>query len=350
MRRAAGYVALGVLLALAGCDDSSPPPIPQVDAGPRDAGRRDAGADTGVPPADAGDAAMTDDGGSDGGEPRDGGSPAADAGLRPDGGRDAGDPPELDGGPVPEFDGGPPPDPCDFVLPGPTCTPGGCPAGEVCLDNGCGETRCYPAGHPCGSDDDCPSTSSCQDGVCASSGGGCADSRDCPVGFACESGSCVDRRMRCGPGLACPHGFVCDSDSSRGAPLCVRAYTFCSSDEGCPLFGQCRDVLRDGSRICHWSGGPMCQNNDDCPVIGEVCGVHPIYVNARCGPLGPCLSDDDCASGYRCADLWGDGIRECVPPGGSCTRTADCTPPGVCGVLVDETLTITPPQCIVRPP
>ncbi|MCZ7686012.1 MAG: hypothetical protein M5U28_47540 [Sandaracinaceae bacterium] len=142
---------------------------------------------------------------------------------------------------------------------------------------------------------------------------------------------------------------MCAGDGSDGVPFCVRAYTRCSSDAACPLFGQCRDVLGTGMNICHWAGGTACQNNADCPVIGEVCGVHPIRVDSLCGRLGPCTADGDCASGDTCADLWGDGVRECVPAGGSCARTTDCAPPGVCAAMIDDTLTITPPQCITRP-
>lgn len=344
MKRALLFLAI----AIAGCGPDRPPPITPIDGGRFDAGRRDAGTDAGMV-ADAGDAGPADGGATDdaavtGDAGMDASAPPFDAGPRPDSG------PLPDGGPRP--DGGPLPDAglCSFVPPGTPCTTtASCPSGHACLDNGCGDRRCYPAGRPCGSPSDCPSGSACTAGFCGRASG-CGDSRDCPAGFSCDAGSCVDRRVACGgPGQDCPHGFICDSDLTLGLGFCVRAYTRCASDAACPLGGQCRDVVGDGRDICHWAGGPACQNNADCPVIGEVCGVHPIRVDALCGRLGPCADDMDCASGYTCADLWGDGVRECVPGGGSCARTTDCTAPAVCGTMIDDTGAITPPQCITRP-
>jgi hypothetical protein len=142
----------------------------------------------------------------------------------------------------------------------------------------------------------------------------------------------------------CPHGFLCDA-SGEGIPFCIRAYTRCDSRSGCPLFGHCRDVTGTGTKICHWSGGLQCRTNADCPAAGEVCGVDPERVDGFCRAFGPCASDADCASGYACLDLWGDGVRECAPTGGSCATTADCPSPAICASPAEGG----PPRCIARP-
>jgi hypothetical protein len=294
-----------------------------MDAGPTDAGDMDGGSDD----------AATDDGGpvDDSGPPADGAAP--DAGPS-DGGTDAGVADASD----PPMDSG-----IDFCAMLPPGTPCPCASGFTCLPNGCGDMRCYPAGRACLTPADCASGSACTAGVCTR-GSGCGDSRDCPPGYACETGACVDRRIGCGPGAECPWGFLCDN-AEEGRYYCLRAQTRCDDSAACPLFGQCRDVLGTGAKLCHWSSGPMCQNNLDCPVIGEVCGVHPEFVDAFCGNYGPCTSAADCASGFICTDLWGDGINECVPSGGSCARTSDCTAPAICA----SPLAGGPPSCILRP-
>lgn len=330
LRCVASMALLALVSGLAWGCGSPPAPPPRGDAGPRvDAGGMDAGTmDAGDVDGGSGDAGT--DGGilDDAGPEIDGGS--SDAG----GGTDAGIPDASD----PPTDSG-----IDFCALLPAGTPCPCASGFTCLPNGCGEMRCYPAGRACLTAADCASGSSCTANVCTR-GSGCGDSRDCPPGYACETGSCVDRRIGCGPGAPCPWGFLCDN-AGEGRYYCLRAQTRCDDSAACPLFGQCRDVLGMGSKICHWSSGPMCQNNIDCPVIGEVCGVHPEFVDALCGNYGPCSSVTDCASGFICTDLWGDGITECVPSGGSCTQTSDCTAPAICA----SPLAGGPPTCMLRP-
>jgi hypothetical protein len=327
--------ALALSLAC-GCDDG-------VDPIPLDGSRRDGGVrmDSGRP----------GDGGSSDGGSRDGGS--VDAGPRDaSGGEDVVIPdfdagPDIDSGEMP-IDAGPRPDAfVDFCTAIPAGTPCGagdsCAAGTICLDNGCGERRCLPSGHACRSGDDCAVGSTCTDGICIRPSG-CADSRDCPAGFACEVGECVDRRNRCAFDGDCPFGFLCDASSEHSAPFCIRAYTRCDGDFSCPFFGECLDVLGDGNDLCFWAGGAFsCRNNADCPVVGEVCGVHPVDVDARCRPYGPCVDDGDCGEN-DCIDLWGDGVPECATVG-ECENTADCPAPGICGVPIEGGSTV----CVRRP-
>lgn len=340
-RRAATFGAVICALVVTAACDERPPPIPQPDSGmradaggPRDGGTLDAGsADGGERDAAAADAGRPDaDGGrGDAQVPSDGSAGGEDGGTEPE--------PEFDAGPLPDADL---PDICE-IEEGLPCGPDdSCPSGRICLDNGCGERRCYPAGRPCGSDADCPSGSECADGVCGRASG-CADSRDCPEGFSCDEGSCVDRRIGCGLGATCPQGFICDASGEQGAFFCIRVYTRCADDAACPAFGFCRDVAGEGG-ICHHGNGSGCRNNAEC-AAGQVCGVHPEHIDGLCSAFGPCASDDDCAGGYECVDLWGDGVRECVPAGGSCSRTADCPPPAICASPAEGGV----PRCIERP-
>jgi hypothetical protein len=330
-------LAILVTLLAAGCDGSSAPPPPTDGGPPRDAGP--SGMDAMV------DGAVALDGGD-----LDGSMMGEDATVVPDGG-DAGRP---DGGAdatITPFDAGPlpdaaPADPCTLVPPGMACTAGSCPAGEACLDNGCGTTRCYAGGSPCAGDADCPAGSTCSGASsCVRTAGGCTDSRDCPLGHSCDSSSCVDRRIGCSPTVDCPQGFYCDANLAKGVPYCVRANTRCTADTGCLFRGMCRDVAGTGTRMCHISTGPNCRTNADCTTAGEVCGSEPTFVEATCQPYGPCATAADCTSGWSCRDLWGDGIPECVPPGGSCVRQSDCAAGAVCAVP----FTGGPATCISRP-
>jgi len=131
----------------------------------------------------------------------------------------------------------------------------------------------------------------------------------------------------------------------RGAAYCLKSHSPCNSVAACPGFGACRDVTGTGSTICHWSGGPSCRNNADCPMLGEVCGTHPEFIDGVCGNFGPCATAGDCATGFECRDLWGDGVTECVPSGGSCTSQSDCSAGAVCGVPLAGGA----PRCISRP-
>jgi len=340
------YLLVAALL-LTACDDGTAP-APRRDAGPGGGGS-DAGMDAGVV-SDGGDAGEPSD---DAGEPGDDAGPGSDDGGEPvDGGDFDAGPDPADGG---DFDAGPPTDagelpdasvsdPCSTIPPGTTCTPGGCGAAERCLDNGCGEMRCFPAGHPCGSPADCAAGSACTGGVCVgpSGAGSCNDSRDCPLGFSCDGGSCADRRIACSLDVICPHGFYCEQSLATSSPYCFRAHDPCVADTGCPLGAMCRDVAGDGDSVCHIATGPGCRTNADCTM--GVCGSDPVMFEASCQAFGPCASAADCNSGFTCSDVWGDGRTECIPPG-ACTTRTDCAAGEVCGVPYMGAAT----ACIDRP-
>ena len=52
---------------------------------------------------------------------------------------------------------------------------------------------------------------------------------------------------------------------------------------------------------------------------------------ATCGRFGPCDQPEDCAPGFVCVDLWGDGRKECVLTDGFCADSRDCAFRQVCG-------------------
>ncbi len=278
-------------------------------------------------------------------------------GMASDGGMDAGADalpdavgPPPDAGACLDDMGRPDPCACPPVL---SCAGGtGCPGASVCIADGCGGERCVSPGRTCRSPGDCPAGSTCTPqpdiGVsfCVPDGTSCNDSRDCPLGFACESGGCVDRRIACTPGGDdCPFNFYCHVDPLLGAGFCLPVHVPCATDASCLIpASRCLDVRGTGEKVCAFSG--RCTTNADCAgnPSGPLCTSAPAIL-ADCGPNGVCGSDADCVSGFVCRDLWGDGVRTCVPAGGSCTTSAECPAGQVCAPMESDV----PPACVGTP-
>ena len=331
------WALFGALLLTIGCgDDAVPPPTPR-DAGPRDASvdgatLEDAGDGDAATDPDAGE---VDGGGIDGGT-RDGGM--RDGAVRDGAVRDGG---SFDGGSYTFGDDCLDPEGrfdlclCDVPECDPAATPS-CSAGLRCLPDGCGRTTCQPGGHSCVDASDCATGSECfaaraLDGstaeLCLHPSGGCTDSRDCAPGFACESGACVERRVSC-VDAGCPFGFFCQDADPWARPYCMRVSRRCSSFAGaCPAFFSCIDIDGDGLSECR-RNGEACDTNEDC--TDSVCGYSPAAKALACQAQGPCAGAADCGAGFSCTDLWGDGVRECVPDGGSCASSATCELGEVC--------------------
>jgi len=297
--------------AAAGCGETAAPTLPE-DA------ERDASIDPdgGVPDGSVGDA------GPDASIPPDGG----DAG--PDGGGSWCNTSVL----CPAC-----PDPaalCDDDTP--------CGIGEVCLATGCDDfSRCFvTGGGACDVDEDCGKPAyQCNPSIgrCLRAEPGCDDSNDCVAGFACESGACVDRRVPCETGSDCPHGFTCFF-ASIDQRFCRRITRPCGADLDCLTLGvPCGDADGDGSRECMPSLMPNAPTPESCDKTqctddaAPVCEATVQGTRAVCGLFGPCVSAADCADGFECRDLWGDGRMECVLPPGSCVDSSDCAPGQVCG-------------------
>jgi hypothetical protein len=89
---------------------------------------------------------------------------------------------------------------------------------------------------------------------------------------------------------------------------------------------------------------PVPCDNMDCPdkENAPVCESNVQGTAAVCGEFGLCASSDDCAMGFECRDLWGDGRKECVLPGGSCVGSSVCAPREVCA----SPRSGAPPRCI----
>lgn len=295
------YVCLAAAAAF-GCGESVPP------AGSGDAGR-DAAVDL--------DSSVDEDASVDGG---------LDAGT-PDGGPDGGGPYCNTSALCPSC-----PNPallCDAENP--------CPIGQVCISTGCDDfARCFVAGGgACVLDEDCgDSAYRCEPelGRCLRIDPGCEDSNDCIAGFACENGACVDRRVPCVVGADCPHGFTCFF-ASPDQRFCRRIGRPCVDDVDCLTLGvPCGDVDGDLTRECMPSLTPntpdavSCANAQCTDPIAPVCESTVQGTAAICGTFGPCTTVADCADGFECRDLWGDGRPECVLPAGSCQEDPTLCP------------------------
>jgi len=231
-----------------------------------------------------------------------------------------------------------------------------CFSGYVCVASGC-EThggapikQCQPARGPsCATVVECPNAS---DYDCVPVGVGPArcvrvtpgcnpatESVDCPPGFSCEGGTCADRRLPCDSYLDCPKSHVCATTST--SSYCIRTHRDCREDTDCGGFAAvgefCADVDGDGSKECVGALGSSEQAcvNANCGGSAPVCESGAVPSAASCGDFGLCLGDNDCDTGFVCIGLWQDGRKECVPAGGTCDRVTDCPLQQVCAAPRD---------------
>ncbi len=228
-----------------------------------------------------------------------------------------------------------------------------CPTGEVCLPTGCEDlSRCFPiGGGACANDGDCGNPAYyCELTInrCLRIEPGCDDSNDCVAGFACENGACADRRVPCRFGADCPHGFTCRYVAA-DQRFCRRITRPCDDDLDCLTLGvPCGDADGDGAGECMPSLMPNAPNPVSCDTLQCTAGDGPVCESsmegtvAFCGEFGPCASVDDCAFGFDCRDLWGDGRKECVLPEGSCVDSSVCAIREVCA----SPRTDAPPACL----
>lgn len=216
-----------------------------------------------------------------------------------------------------------------------------CPIGQVCLFTGCEAlSRCFViGGGACDDDDDCMDPAYGCDptvGRCLRREPGCDDSNDCVAGFACEADTCVDRRVPCVSGSDCPHGYTCFV-ASPDQRFCRRVARPCADDLDCLVLGvPCGDADGDGLKECMPSLAPNEPEPVSCDVqqctdpSAPVCETTAEGTIAVCGRFGACSATVQCAPGFECRDLWGDGRAECVVPTGSCVDSSACAPRTVC--------------------
>ncbi|MGB5809601.1 MAG: hypothetical protein WBG86_03670, partial [Polyangiales bacterium] len=217
----------------------------------------------------------------------------------------------------------------------------GCAIGEVCLETGCeGLNRCFViGGGGCDDDLDCGDPAyacALEIGRCLRTEPGCATSDDCVTGFACEDEVCVDRRVPCMVVDDCPHGYGC-RQVAPDQQFCLRISRACNDDIDCQARGvPCGDVEGDGPMECMAAFEPSdpqavsCDNAQCTSPTEPVCELTAPGTRAVCGQFGLCASAQDCADGFSCSDLWGDGRKECVLPDGSCADSTDCPVREVC--------------------
>jgi hypothetical protein len=246
-----------------------------------------------------------------------------------------------------------------------TCeTDADCPfGGSLCVPSGC-ETHdgdpikeCQPSrGGSCTSVTECPDETNyacisvaLSPPRCVRTTSGCSgetEAYDCAPGFLCEGGRCVDRRVPCDSFLDCPVNYVCASPpTSSTSRFCVRTFRTCHVDEDCSGFGAlCADVDGDGTKECAGElgdSGEACVNADCAGSSEPVCEANASGTQATCGSYGLCKSGDECGAGFGCIELGQDGRQECVPNGGSCGSSAECSEQQVCAAPGDGN----PPSC-----
>jgi len=213
---------------------------------------------------------------------------------------------------------------CDF--PGYSCVPSGCET-----HGGASIGQCQPAPGPsCINVSDCPDA---DDYVCTTVGAGgkhCVrttltpecdpanETYDCAPGFSCEGPAgqetCVDRRVPCNDFSDCPKSHVCRTTPT--ARFCARVYRTCRVDEDCATFGRyCADIDGDGTKECAGEYGDSanpCVNSTCMSSSAPVCEAGATGNAAVCGDYGLCRTGADCDTGFSCVGLWQDGRKECV--------------------------------------
>lgn len=226
------------------------------------------------------------------------------------------------------------------------CTPGDCPTGYVCAENGCGcipeecndssdcsaEVECdinppETAGicppPPCDQHEDCPAGQQChQEGeekdTCQPP---CQNNSECPSGNQCLNGTCIkEPPPECPPGSTdcctdasqCPSGHACNP----GTDTCVPE---CTSGASCPS-GVCT------SGFCQ---PDTCTSTSQCTGAGVACGP-----NGQCIPLTSCTSGS-CPSGQTCTG------GSCVPSV-SCTSNSNCAGNYFCNTSTGQCQSNTP--------
>jgi hypothetical protein len=218
--------------------------------------------------------------------------------------------------------------PCGaFLCTGGACTTV-CTSFADCSDNAfCSNGRCDPKKPPGGS---CNSPADCANGFCVD--GVCCDT---PCLGQCEACDVTNAVGTCTAVTGSPHGerIPCEA-GTRSEPCAARACDGTTRDSCAGVAGSevtCREPACDPmtgtatpAATCNGSG--MCPASEP-----QQCGRFACK-GTTCGS-GPCASDSDCASGYRCDTANG----ECVPTSTICDvdgktlrkpdgSTMDCSP------------------------
>lgn len=136
-----------------------------------------------------------------------------------------------------------------------------CAAGFTCVSSGCSTLEgaeigiCVPLpGGACQTTDQCPPDRECIEQPpggkrCVKVTPGCDSDRDCVLGFDCEEGECVDRRVPCISDPDCPKNHICVDDGN--SQFCHRVHRTCTEFIDCAGAGPlCADIDGDGTKEC----------------------------------------------------------------------------------------------------
>lgn len=203
----------------------------------------------------------------------------------------------------------------------------------------------------CATNDDCPGDMLCDDvpvvgRLCLPTGlgGRCLDDEECPAGHRCdlEASRCYIPVVRdlcapCTSSLQCPAGGHCARVEASGERYCTTA---CDGDGACPAGFVCDDVAGAATpqcvpdnegRTCSAGKGlcSPCRGDSECGDFGDMC-VRNLASNERfCGVA--CTRSTDCADGFSCTDLSGEGQGpfQCVPNSGTCAGYCESDDPEV---------------------
>ena len=213
-----------------------------------------------------------------------------------------------------------------------------CDKFEMCIDNICSDTICYPGGfeeEDCPNADppnndccpydskcihDCPDPSKICEGVCSDPSENCKgvsilgrcydpkcdDDDSCPYLYVCKNGECVPQTItieckefaECGENKMCNFGYCIDN-------ICVNSLQ-------CPPGSYCEATRCRQSVVKTCATTFNCLGKDIC--IDGKCVSH----NFTCG------KDRKCLEGYRCQE------NVCKPDGDSCARNSDCPEHQLC--------------------
>lgn len=198
-----------------------------------------------------------------------------------------------------------------------------------CLGEDGGEIRTcvFSPSPPCGENGECPTDRECMDlgqdyGMrCVKVTEGCNSSFDCPPGYACEEGECRDRRVPCETNDHCPKNHKCLLVDAK-AQFCTRIHQSCITDVDClDLAPRCADVDGDGQKEC----APALNPNEYPP---EAC------LNQDCGGASPVCEFSSIGSSASCGQygLCRPGMNDCAD-GFECVALwpdgrSECVPPG----------------------
>lgn len=197
-----------------------------------------------------------------------------------------------------------------------TCTP------QTCTSVG---AECGQAPDGCGGVLTCGGADACNGSFCGGGGPNRCGTDPCqPTLETCPADACGVHSNGCGSVLdclGCPANQVCTLGGTCGASPDVVGQP-CTRDGECAT-GICRSA--------GWPGGyctTVCTSDDQCGA-----GNHCAFSSDGSGLCVVSCQGVCPRAGYVCADLDGDGARECVPGGTSsgshvgdpCTSVADCS-------------------------